>query len=521
LIAGEACAVSLPDMRTERPREAVGEPPLRRHRFALLVAVALMTAAILLTALASAVLGRPLLRARAHRHHAAATNCGLRQVAFCATFNEPGGTGNRSGELDGTVWGVSRQLGYNNLGQHQYDAAVHSLQIAGTCPREAVTIETDIKICHGRLNEVVNDNPDINASNQTMESGDGTVTSLAMYPKQPFDFSHRTGKVVFDVSDDSGGSHAAWPEFWITSAPAPDPFAHLSSWQSLPQYGFGIRLDGVCGPGQGGQCGPKCSNANATNVVTVNDAIAVRDYTEDDPENGGKLQTVRAGCVREPTRSGQLNHFEVDVSENRIVVYGTNAGTTSPLIRLATIPNADLGFTRGLIWLEDVHYNANKGVDVGVHQALHTFTWDNVGFDGPVLPRDLAFDASDSLTSVAGYPTLTNLGWVTSASAPVTITIPKVTGISKAVGGLLTFNFDDQDVAPVTLRYSLNRHAVQSYEWPFHDSLTNSPRTVAIPISLSEVVRGTNHVRIWSDQDSLILSNVDLIMRAAGGIVDP
>jgi hypothetical protein len=495
---------------------------LRRRRLALssIAAVACVTA--LFAAQAPAIPGSQAPRSDrgVHRTHPQ-TLCGLAHAAFCATFSRAAGTGNRSGELDGTVWGVSRQLGFNNLGQHQYDAAVKSLRITGTCPTETVTVETDIKICHGRLNEVVNDNPDVNPSNQTIESGAGTVTSLAMYPKQPFDFGGRTGKVVFDVSDDSGGSHAAWPEFWITSAPAPDPFAHLSSWQSLPQYGFGIRLDGVCSPGQGGQCGPNCSNHNTTNVVTVNDAIVVRDYTENDPENNGDVRTIRYGCVREPTKRGQLNHFQVNVAENRIEVYGTNPGTEAPLIHLATVPNADLGFTRGLIWLEDVHYNANKGVDVGVHQALHTFTWDNVGFDGPLLPRDLAFDASDSDTSVPGYPALINLGWVTSASARVTITIPKVTGIAKAAGGLLTFNFDNQDVSPVTLRYSLNGHAAHTYRWPFRDTMTNSPRTVAIPIRLSEVLSGTNHVKIWSDQDTLILSNVDLIMRGAGGIAEP
>jgi hypothetical protein len=40
-----------------------------------------------------------------------------------------------------------------------------------------VTVETDIKICHGKLNEVVNDNPGVNPSNQTLQSGAGTVTS--------------------------------------------------------------------------------------------------------------------------------------------------------------------------------------------------------------------------------------------------------------------------------------------------------------------------------------------------------
>jgi hypothetical protein len=480
-----------------------------------------VTSAAVLAVLAVLALGGPAVAAARRIAHARVTACGLTAAAFCDTFDRPAGTGNRSGQLNGTVWGVSRQLGFDNLGQHEYDAAVNRLQIRGSCRNETVTVETDVKICHGQLNEVVNDNPDINVSDQAMESGAGTVTSLAMYPKQPFDFAGRTGKVVFDVSDDSGGSHAAWPEFWITSAPAPDPFAHLSSWQSLPQYGFGIRLDAVCAPGQGGQCGPQCSSANTSKVVTVNDAIVVRDYTENDPENGGDLKIVRHDCVREPTKPGRLNHVQVDVSQNRIDVYATDAGTTAPLIHLATIPHANLGFTRGLIWLEDVHYNANKGVDAGVHQAMHTFTWDNVGFDGPVLPRDLAFDGADSLTRVPGYPALTNLGWVTSASSPVTIRVVKVHGIAQATGALLTLNLENEDVSPVTLRYSLNRHAPRTYAWPFPDTMTNSPRTMAIPIPLSQVANGTNHVRIWSRQDSLILSNVDLILRGAGGVVDP
>jgi len=158
---------------------------------------------------------------------------------------------------------------------------------------------------------------------------------------------------------------------------------------------------------------------------------------------------------------------------------------------------------------------------VGVHQAMHTFTWDNVGFDGPLLPRDLAFDAYDSLTRVPGYPALINLGWVASPSSPAIITIRKVSGASRATGGLLTLNYVNEDVSPVTLSYSLNGHATHTYGWPFADTMTNSARTVAIPVALSEVRAGTNRLKMWSKQDSLILSNVDLIMQGAGGIVDP
>jgi hypothetical protein len=121
-------------------------------------------------------------------------------IAFCDSFAEAptaNPDGSRSAQLDGTLWGISRELGFNNLGQHQYDAGVRALQIGGTCPPHAVTIESDVQLCDGAANDVVNDNPDVNATNAGTFNEDGTVTSLAMYPKQPFDFADRTGTVVF------------------------------------------------------------------------------------------------------------------------------------------------------------------------------------------------------------------------------------------------------------------------------------------------------------------------------------
>src|ERR1700730_14831408 len=47
--------------------------------------------------------------------------CGLSQPAFCETFDQPAGTGNRSGQLNGALWGVSRTTGNTNLGGNLYD----------------------------------------------------------------------------------------------------------------------------------------------------------------------------------------------------------------------------------------------------------------------------------------------------------------------------------------------------------------------------------------------------------------
>ena len=102
------------------------------------------------------------------------------RVALCETFDHPAGIGNRSGELDGTLWGVSRQLGATNFGQGQYNAVAGA--IMRRCGRNVrVVPPNDVAICGGRLVEAVNDN--------------GSVTSLAMYPKQPFDIAGRTGTI--------------------------------------------------------------------------------------------------------------------------------------------------------------------------------------------------------------------------------------------------------------------------------------------------------------------------------------
>jgi hypothetical protein len=70
--------------------------------------------------------------------------------------------------------------------------------------------------------------------------------------------------------------------------------------------------------------------------------------------------------------------------------------TAATLKHLATIANANLGFTRGLVWIDDVHYNADKGGTPS--QRPHTFSWDNVAFDGPFVYRDFSYDALDNNT---------------------------------------------------------------------------------------------------------------------------
>jgi hypothetical protein len=419
--------------------------------------------------------------------------CGLPSAAFCDTFDAPAGNGNRSGDL-ATAWGVSRTSGY---------IGTWATTPADQCGQTVtVNLKNDIKICNGHMVEASND--------------DTSVTTLAMYVKQPFDIAGRTGTVVFDVSDDSHGAHRAWPEFWYTDKPVPAPFIHQTSWNSVPKDGFQFELSGDCEANSG--CGA-CPGSAPYRRVGFGGAKIIRNYVRD--EIGMAFNDSRVtlfDCVAAPPDATQLNHFEVRIAQNQIEIYGTEPGTTTPLKKLVSIANVNLTLTRGLIWIEDAHYNGNKD---GPDQGTHTFAWDNVGFDGPVLPADLAFDVLDEGTQSNASPSngfpLMNLGWTVPAATTKTLTINGVTGIDNAAAGLLTLNFSTEP--GVALTYSLNGNAPHVQPWVFPDTDGSSWRTIALPVPLSEVVPGTNTVSLSaSGSANVTFANVDLIMVGAAGV---
>lgn len=432
--------------------------------------------------------------------------------AFCETFDAPAGTGTRSGQLNGTLWGVSRLLGGINSGQNQfYDVAPTTIQLCGASLQ--VIDPNDIQICDGQLVDSVWD-----------QTG---VTSLAMYPKQPFDIAGRTGTISFDVNDDSEGNHTAWPELWYADQPVPAPFVHESSLQQVPANGFGVRFAYTCPANSGAGCGARgaCPDiSESVGVVTVDSAVVINNYVSNDSfDPVGTLTIQRVGCVIESTGPGNMNHFELRVSPTEIDVYGTDAGTIAPLKEIAIITNfGTLSLTRGLVYLEDVHYNGNKGGN----QGTHTFTWDNLAFDGPMLPRDLAFDVLDALTPVgSGYPTLLNTGWPVSPTdtAPLSLTVPGVYNIANAVGAILTFNFSDLNYSAPNppapfISYRVNNGSWQLAPWPYNPNTSpvNGTNTIAVPVNLPDVQEGTNTIQ-FTATDYAAIANVDLILRAAGG----
>jgi hypothetical protein len=448
--------------------------------------------------------------------------------AFCDTFDKPEGIGDRSGALNGTVWGVSRMLGGINQGQGQFfDVSPTAIQLCGTT--YSVITPNDVQICDGQLVEA-----------QFDQTG---VTSLAMYPKQPFDISGgRTGTIAFDVSNDSHGTHSVWPELWYVDTPVPTPFVHDTSLISVPANGFGVRFALTC-PANSGGCGARgfCPEySQSVPVVTVDAAWVIHNYMETEVDAfsnpappPGTLTVTPVDCVQASSGPGNMNHYELRVSQNEIDVYGIDAGATGPLKEIAKITNAGLTLTAGLLFMEDNHYNANKDSN---GQGVHTFTWDNFAFDGPILPRDLAFDVLDRLTPVGpGYPGLLNDGWgfggfdQSPAPPPLTLTVPGVYNVANAVAALLTFNFQDFNYANLSapvpfISYSVNNGATQLAPFPFGPCgvqnggpACSSEYTISVPVNLSDVVAGDNTITLTAT-DGVAISNVDLILHAAGGI---
>ena len=418
--------------------------------------------------------------------------------AFCDTFNEgpaTNPTNAREGALSSVVWGTSRTTGNQNYGESANDWASAQLSTCGSTA--LVNPPDDIQICNGELVDTVNDG--------------GAVTSLAMYPKQPFDFAGRTGTITFNVSDDSQGSHGAWPELWMSDQPVSDPFTHEGDGiggGNLPQNGFGIRFAG-------------CTDANANQSpcpsgaghVGVDSAVVVANHVESDTfaaPNPAGLKVIGMGDIKE-SGPGQVNHIEVRVSQSQLDVYGTDAytpgGTLPPLVHIATIPNANLSFTRGVVWMEDSHYNGNK---FGT-QGTHAFTWNNFGFDGPVLPRDLGFDVPDNHvpdngTQAGPSVVAQDTGYYVPAGTTKTLVAPGVTGLAAASGALVVFDYAAIS-APGNLTVTLNGHAV---------TMAAPTQAVAVPFPVADVVAGDNQIT-FAAGPSMNVMNVSLIMQGAGG----
>ena len=213
--------------------------------------------------------------------------------------------------------------------------------------------------------------------------------------RQPFDFAGRTGKIAFDVDAVDQGGLGGFIEIELTEDPTPaTTFREFQNFEvgPVPRNGLTLRF------GSFGEC---------PNAVAPVNTLVYKNYV-------GTIVTPTFnhsnGCAK--TSRGSLNHFEVQVSQSRIDVYGsdfsTDNGQTFPNNKLLYSANISLPFTRGYL-----HFNPRNHATVkygfGPDVVFH---WDNIGFDGPVIAAPRAYEIPDN-TVVTSYngSQVQNLGY--------------------------------------------------------------------------------------------------------------
>jgi len=149
--------------------------------------------------------------------------------------------------------------------------------------------------------------------------------------------------------------------------------------------------------------------------------------------------------------------------------------------------------------------------------------WDNVGFDGPVLPRDLSFDVPDGGTPSNTAPGAVNLGWPVGPDyAPVTLTTQPVTAANIAAASQAIVTLDvTPSGTPTEVDYSLNGGATLNAGWPGALPGFSAWPSLALPVPLADLAAGANAITISIAGADSVIGNVDLKLVGAGGIVPP
>jgi hypothetical protein len=197
-------------------------------------------------------------------------------------------------------------------------------------------------------------------------------------PRQPFDFAGRTGKIVFDVD---AVSHiiGGFVEIELTDDPSPaTAFRQLQNYEPgpIPKNGLSLKF---------AECPP--TGAAPYNTMVYNNYVGTIITPTFDHADG---------CV--DTSQGSLNHFEIQISQTHIDVYGSDFspdnGQTFPNYKRLYSADINLPFTRGY-----VRFNAKNHATVKYGYGPDAvFHWDNLGFDGPVIAAQRAYEIPDNTT---------------------------------------------------------------------------------------------------------------------------
>lgn len=332
--------------------------------------------------------------------------CGLEAAAFCDTFDAPAekelGIG-RSGEADATWWSAARMEPSLNWGDEALAVGPATIGQCRDGLPERVLPDQDVLVCNG--------NDQIESRHLLVAAAAQNYGQTSLRIRRPFDFSERTGKIVFDAAALPGGL-LGWTSVSITEDPSPAPsFAILGNWENgaVPRRGIEVHLN---------------QNCQTEDQISVSQINIFEDWVE------RFFEPEERACAA--TKDGHLSHFEIQISKSRIEIWASDAsddGIHFGEPKLLYAQDIELPFERGYVHLSTHNHATLKYSDGGTMDAWIA-RYDNVGFDGPVISNFREYSVPDALVPLEqdGGEEL-NLGYQIAPELPEearTLTLPGV-----------------------------------------------------------------------------------------------
>jgi hypothetical protein len=455
---------------------------------------------------------------------ASAQTCGLANPAFCETFEHGpalAGDRGRGNELSRARFSTTRYAPSLSTGDGEtfwvWEAEF------GLIPEEPPPCRADVIgfLLPTRDTLVCDPVPQI-ASHYLMTAvGSQNYGSNAYRIRQPFDFADRTGTIVFDT-DLASNFLLGYSSVVISEDPSPAPSWDVNGRGPNPRNGVTVVFLG--------------------SPVEVHD---VRDYIETTPP--GTSSDV-------PRQRGHLCRVELRLSQQRIEILTSEPsddGVTFAPVESRRVVDFDtpLPFSRGYVsLLAHNHATWKYAMTFGnLPRPLRSWNtyWDNIGFDGPVLPGTREYEVPDANvpstdTTVDEFPpgvfnTIEHpglsLGYVIP-NGEDTMSDPLVfAGVSlrHATRARLVFNGYYQGYDVDGIRLGTGRLRYQLNDAPMHEraftaaevAMLDTPGQTggynhSIDVPLSELVDGDNAVRFSTLNISSgypnAVTNLDLLL---------
>jgi hypothetical protein len=297
---------------------------------------------------------------------------------------------------------------------------------------------------------------------------------------QPFDFADG-GVIRFDTSLYAPSNLWGWTTVQLLADPYSAPsYDDDNSRGALPREGVTVHFSLGCG------------------------APLVRQY-RNYAESDDLSANPTGGCSPLPTTaSGQMNRVELRIGNGVLDVCASDAGST--VIDHCWRFNVSLSFTRGFVSIGGHNHATQK---YGGPDAWTTY-WDNVAFDGPVVPTSAVAQVANASGTGLGYPIGATLG------APLVLPSVAPRASARLVFNVVADQISNTNYASWRLNYRLNGGAVHAVEFaPTPTAARSGSFAFSIPVSPAELVTGSNTVQFsgsgFTGGYAPFVANVDLV----------